>query len=78
MAGKYILSIGSFDDIIIYTWGLEIVSQLPHILTYFHHSCPAPIYFVYSLVQFTGHSLDLSDNVLHDWLSPHHCIIFYL
>ena len=21
--------------------------------------------------QFTGHSLDLSDNVLHDWLFPH-------
>ena len=24
--------------------------------------------------QFTGHSLHLSDNVLHDWLFPHHCI----
>ena len=23
---------------------------------------------------FTRHSLDLSDNVLHDWLFPHHCI----
>ena len=26
---------------------------------------------------FTGHSLDLSDNVLHDWLFPHHCIYIY-
>ena len=24
--------------------------------------------------QFTRHSLDLSDNVLHDWLCPHHCM----
>ena len=24
--------------------------------------------------QFTGHSLDIPDNVLHDWLFPHHCI----
>ena len=24
--------------------------------------------------QFTGHSLDLSDNVLHNWLFPHHCV----
>ena len=24
--------------------------------------------------QFTGHSLDLSDNVLHNWMFPHHCI----
>ena len=23
--------------------------------------------------QFTRHSLDLLDNVLHDWLFPHHC-----
>ena len=23
--------------------------------------------------QFTGHLIDLSDNVLHDWLFPHHC-----
>ena len=23
--------------------------------------------------QFTGHSLDLLDNVLYDWLFPHHC-----
>ena len=23
---------------------------------------------------FTGHSLHLSDNVLHDWLFPHHCM----
>ena len=22
--------------------------------------------------RFTGHSLDLLDNVLHDWLFPHH------
>ena len=26
------------------------MSQLLHILAYFHYSCPAPIYFVYSLV----------------------------
>ena len=24
--------------------------------------------------QFTGHSLDLSDNVLHDWMFPYHCL----
>ena len=30
--------------------GVEIVSQLQNILTYFRHSCPAPIYFVYSPV----------------------------
>ena len=24
--------------------------------------------------QFTGHSLYLSDNVLYDWLFPHHCV----
>ena len=23
--------------------------------------------------QFTGHSLDLLENVLYDWLFPHHC-----
>ena len=28
-----------------------------------------PIYF-----QFTAHSLDLSDSVLHDWLFPCHCV----
>ena len=39
--------------------GVEIVSQLPDILAYF---------------QFTGHSLDVSDNVLHDWVFPYHCI----
>jgi len=31
------------------------------------------IYIEYTAqFQFTGHSLDLSDNVLHDWLFPHH------
>ena len=30
--------------------GVETLSQLPDILAYFHHSDPAPIYFVYSLV----------------------------
>ena len=34
-------------------------------------SCsPYTLYTVY--FQFTGHSLHLSDNVLHDWLFPHH------
>ena len=28
--------------------------------------------------QFTGHSLDLSDNVLHDWLFPHNCMYMYI
>ena len=36
-------------------------------------SCyPCTLYTVQ--FQFTGHSLDLSDNVLHDWLFPHHCM----
>ena len=36
-------------------------------------SCsPYSLYTVY--FHFTGHSLDLSDNVLHDWLFPHHCV----
>ena len=63
--------------------GVETLNQLPDILTYmymyFQHSCPAPyilsIHTVY--FQFTGHSLDFSDNVLHDWLFSHHCIYMY-
>ena len=35
-------------------------------------SC-SPYTLYTALFQFTGHSLDLSDNVLHDWLFPHHC-----
>ena len=31
---------------------VETLSQLPYILTYFHHSCPAPIYFVYMQFSF--------------------------
>ena len=37
------------------------------------------LYTLYTaLFQFTGHSLDLSDKVLHDWLFPHHCIHIYV
>ena len=36
-----------------------------------HHSCPALIYFVHSLVSIYGHSLDLYDNVLRNWLFPY-------
>ena len=32
--------------------GVETLSQLPDILTHFHHSCPAPIYFVYMQFSF--------------------------
>ena len=28
--------------------------------------------------RFTGHSLDLLDNVLHDWLFPHPCMYIVL
>ena len=28
--------------------------------------------------RFTGHSLDLSDNVLHDWLYPHPCTCIHV
>ena len=42
-----------------YIQGVETLSQLSNILTYF---------------QFTRHSLDLSDNVPYDWLFPHHYI----
>ena len=51
--------------------GVEIVSQLPDILVYFHHCSPYTLYTVH--FQFSGHSLDLLDNVLYDWLFPHHC-----
>ena len=51
--------------------GVETLSQLPGILIYFHHSCPVPIYSVCSSVStFTR----LSDNLLHDWLFPYHCV----
>ena len=40
-------------------------------------SC-SPYTLYTALFQFTGHSLDLSDNVLHDWLFPHHCIYIYI
>ena len=56
---------------------MEVVSQLLDILAYFHHSCPAPNIHA-AQFQFTGHSLDLLDNVLHDWLFPHHCIYTYI
>ena len=49
--------------LIIIVRGVETLSCLPNILTYFHHSFLLPIYFVY-----------LPDTVLHDWLFPHHCI----
>ena len=35
---------------------------------------PCSPYTLYAVkFQFTGHSVELSDNVLHDWLFPHHC-----
>ena len=34
---------------------------------------PYPLYTVQ--FHFSGHSLDLLDNVLHDWLFPHHCVL---
>ena len=40
-------------------------------------SC-SPYTLYTALFQFTGHSLDLSDKVLHDWLFPHHCIYIYI
>ena len=53
---------------------VETLSQLLDILTYFHHSCPAP-HYICSLYtdqfQLTGHSLDSSDIVLYEWLFPH-------
>ena len=40
-------------------------------------SCsPYTLYAIH--FQFTGHSIDLSDNVLHDWLFPYHCITYFL
>ena len=36
--------------------GVEIVSQLPDILTYFHHSCPAPHTLC---IQFSFNLLDI-------------------
>ena len=39
-------------------------------------SC-SPYTLYTALFQFTGHSLDLLDKVLHDWLFPHHCIYIY-
>ena len=50
--------------------GVEILSRLPDILNYFHHSCAAPhiLCIQYSL-KFTSHSLD---NVLYDWLFTQH------
>ena len=43
---------------------------------YFYLFSPLLSYSLFTLYrvqfQFTGHSLDLSDNVLHDWLFPHH------
>ena len=55
--------------------GVEILSWLPDIMAYFPRSCPAPIYSVY--LKF-GHSLDLSHNVLHDWLFPYHWSYTYM
>ena len=39
---------------------------------YFNHSCPAPNILC---IQFSfGHSLHLLNDVLYDWLFPHHCL----
>ena len=56
---------------------VETLSQPPDILTsttlvLLSISFVNCIYTVYFL--FTGHSLDVSDNVLHDWMFPHHCV----
>ena len=48
------------------------------ILAYFHFGLFSTLLSCYPYTlytaqfQFTGHSLDLSDNVLHVWLFPHH------
>ena len=47
--------------------------QLLDILTYFHHSCTTPIYFVYSLLSIYR-TFTRFDNVLYDWLFPYHQI----
>ena len=54
--------------------GVKTLSQLPDILTSLL-SCSS--YTVLS-VQFSSNLLDLSDNVLYDWLFPHHCFYSYI
>ena len=52
--------------------GVEIISQLPDILAHFQHPCPASrILCIQLSFNLLGHTLHLSDNVLHDWLFPH-------
>ena len=47
------------------------MSQLPDILAYFQHSCPAPIYFVYSSVSIYQTFTRFIRQCLLDWLFPH-------
>ena len=54
--------------------GCENIDPTAEHFDLFSSSLSCSPYTLYTVqFQFTGHSLDLLDNVLHDWLFPHHC-----